>query len=131
MDTAVGKITVHTVDLRQVFGTADRADIHVELLVAAVIAVSQGQVDALVIAKLHRALDQCSDRTFVVADRITHILDFSAVAQLPETAFEILLLDRSDVLGYTYGRSETLRTRPYCLRNCSTCRPHRDSAGVP
>ena len=46
MDTAVGKIAVHTVDLCQVLGTADRADIHVEFLVAAVIAVSQGQVDA-------------------------------------------------------------------------------------
>ena len=29
MDTAVGKIAVHTVDLCQVLGTADRADIHV------------------------------------------------------------------------------------------------------
>ena len=53
---------------------------------AAVIAVSQGQVDALVVAKLHRTLDQCLDRAFVVADRIAHVLDFSAVAELPETS---------------------------------------------
>ena len=100
MDTAVGKIAVHTVNLRQVLGTADRADIHVEFLVAAVIAVSQGQVDALVVAKLYRTLDQCLDRAFVVADRIAHVLDFSAVAELPETSLEILFLDRGDVLGY-------------------------------
>lgn len=70
MDTAVGKIAVHTVDLCQVLGTADRADIHVEFLVAAVIAVSQGQVDALVVAELHCTLDQGLDRTFVVADSL-------------------------------------------------------------
>ena len=100
MDTAVGKIAVHTVNLRQVLGTADRADIHVEFLVAAVIAVSQGQVDALVVAELHCTLDQRLDRAFVVADRIAHVLDFSAVAELPETSLEILFLDRGDVLGY-------------------------------
>lgn len=83
MDTAVGKIAVHTVNLRQVLGTADRADIHVEFLVAAVIAVSQGQVDALVVAELHCTLDQRLDRAFVIADRIAHVLGFFRRCRAP------------------------------------------------
>ena len=34
MDTAVGKIAVHTVNLRQVLGTADRADIIIRSVTA-------------------------------------------------------------------------------------------------
>ena len=100
MHTAVGKITVHTVDLCKVFGTAYRAHIHFQFFMAAVVTVSQRKVDTLIIAKLHSSADQCTDRLLIIADRVAHILDFSAVAQFPESAFQILFLNRSHILCY-------------------------------
>ena len=41
MHTAVGKVAVHTVDLGQILGTADRAYIHLKFLMTTVIAVSK------------------------------------------------------------------------------------------
>ena len=67
---------------------------------AAVVTVSQRKVDTLIIAKLHSSADQCTDRLLIIADRVAHILDFSAVAQFPESAFQILFLNRSHILCY-------------------------------
>ena len=100
MHAAVGQISVHTVDLREVLGTAFRANIHLQFLVAAVIAVCKGKIDSFVVAQIHRTADQAFDRLYVVIDRITYILDLASVAQFPETAFQILFFDRCNIFGY-------------------------------
>ena len=100
MNTAVGKISVHTVDLRQVSGTADRTHIHLQLLVTTIITVCERKVHALIIPQIHGSTDQCTDGFFIVADRITYILDLTAIAKLPETTLQILFLDRGYILGY-------------------------------
>ena len=96
----IAQISIHPVDLREVFASADRAHIHIQFLVPAVIAVGQGQVYSLVESHLHGAADQGADRLFVVVDRVLHILDLSAVGELPEPVFQILLLDWGDVLSH-------------------------------
>ena len=48
MHTGIGEIAVHAVDFRQVFAAALRADIHFELLIAAVVAVCQREVHTFV-----------------------------------------------------------------------------------
>ena len=100
MNTAVGKISVHTVDLRQVSGTADRTHIHLQLLVTTIITVCERKVHALIIPQIHGSTDQCTDGFFIVADRITYILNLTAIAKLPETTLQILFLDRGYILGY-------------------------------
>ena len=63
-----------------------------------VIAVSKRKVDAFIVAKVHRTANQRADSFFIIADRVTHILNLSAVAELPEASLQILLLNRSDFL---------------------------------
>ena len=98
VNSAVGKITVHTVDLRQIPGTAYRTHIHFQFLMSAVVTVCKREIHALIISQIHGSADESADRFFIIAYRITYILDLSAVAQLPEAPFQILLLDRSNVL---------------------------------
>ena len=100
MHTAVGKISDHTVDLRQVSGTADRTHIHLQLLVTTIITVYERKVHALILPQIHCSTDQCTDGCFIVADRITYILNLTAVAQLPETSLQILFFNRGDIFGY-------------------------------
>ena len=100
MHAAVGQISIHTVDLREVLGTAVRANIHLQFLMTAVIAVGQRKVDSFVVAQIHRTADQALDRLYVVIDRITYILDLASVAQFPETTFQILFFDRCNIFGY-------------------------------
>ena len=100
MNTAVGKISVHTVDLRQVSGTADRAHIHFQLLMTTVVTVCKRKVHALIISQIHGSADQCTDGFFIVADGITYILDLTTIAKLPETSLQILFLDWGYVLCY-------------------------------
>ena len=66
---------------------------------AAVITIRQGQVYTLIESHLHRSAHQRFDRFFIVIDRIFYILDLTAVGKLPETVFQILLLDRGDILA--------------------------------
>ena len=76
------------------FASAGRAHIHIQFLVTAVIAVRQGQVYSLVESPIFMARrTRGADRLFVVVDRVLHILDLSAVGELPEPVFQILLLD--------------------------------------
>ena len=49
MNSAVGQIAVHSVNLGQVSGTAYRAHIHLQFLMTAVIAVRQRQVHTFII----------------------------------------------------------------------------------
>ena len=100
MHTAVGQVSVHTVDLGQVSGTADRADIHLELLMSAIVAVGQRQIHTLLITQIHRPTDQCFYSMYIVGNRISDILDLTTVAQFPESSFQILFLDRSNILSY-------------------------------
>lgn len=48
MDSGVGQITVHPVNFGKVMASAFGAYIHFQLLVAAVVAVSQGKIYAFV-----------------------------------------------------------------------------------
>ena len=100
MHAAVGQISIHTVDLREVLGTAFRANIHLQFLMTAVSAVGQRKVDSFVVAQIHRTADQALERLYVVIDRITYILDLASVAQFPETTFQILFFDWCDIFGY-------------------------------
>ena len=90
----------------------------------AVVAVCEREIDALIESLLHRTAHERADGLAVIADGILDILDLAAVAQIPETALEILLFDRSQILGNVaveaIGRSETPSMMPYFLRNCST-----------
>ena len=90
MHAAVGQISIHTVDLREVLGTAFRANIHLQFLMTAVIAVGQRKVDSFVVAQIHRTADQALDRLYVVIDRITYILDLASVAQFPDPVFRLV-----------------------------------------
>ena len=38
--------------------------------------------------------------SMIIIDRVFYILDLAAVAQIPETSLQILLLDRGDILGH-------------------------------
>ena len=100
MHTAVGKITIHTIDLCQVAGAAYRADIHLKLLMTAVVTICQRKVDSLIISEIHCSANQCPDGFFIVTDRITYILDLTTITEFPETSFQIMLLDRSHILCY-------------------------------
>ena len=100
MDTAVGKVSVHTVNLCQIGRTAYRTYIHLQFLMATVITVSQRKVYSFVISQIHSSADQCADSFFIISDRIADILDLSAIAEFPEAAFQILFLDRSHILCY-------------------------------
>ena len=91
MDAGIGKIAVHAVDLRQVCAAALWADVHFQLLIAAVITVGERKVDALIKPHLHGAADERADGFFVVADRIADILDLAAVGEVPEAGFAVLL----------------------------------------
>ena len=100
MDTAVGKISVHTVDLGQVSGTADRAYIHLQFLMTTIVTVCKRKVHSLIISQIHGSADQCTDSFLIVADRITYILNLTSIAEFPETSLQILFLDRSYILCY-------------------------------
>ena len=66
---------------------------------AAVVAVSKREVDALVEALVHRAPHQRLDRFAVVVNRVFYILNFAAVHQIPEPPLKILFFNRRDLLG--------------------------------
>ena len=100
MDPRIGQVTVHAVDLGQVGTAANRADIHLQFLVTAVIAVRQRQVYTFVIPFLHGTFDQGPDRFDVITYRIPDILDLAAIKQVPKTAFLILFFNRADVFRY-------------------------------
>ena len=100
MDPAVGQITVHPINLGQVAGSAYGTQVHLQLLVAAVIAIGQGQVDPFIEAQGHGSADQGFDGFLVIADRVADILDLAPIQQLPETSFLVLLLDRGDILRH-------------------------------
>ena len=72
MDAGIGEIAVHAVNFRQIGAAALRADVHLELLISAVVAVSQRQVDAFVQAELHGAAHQRADGFLVVAVYDSH-----------------------------------------------------------
>jgi len=65
---------------------------------SAVVAVCKRKIHSLIISKSHCSSDKGTDRLSVIADWITHILDFSSVAKLPETSLQILFFNRSHVL---------------------------------
>ena len=138
MDTAVGKISVHTVDLGQISGTADRAYIHLQFLMTTIVTVCKRKVHSFIISQIHGSADQCTDSFLIVADRITYILNLTAIQSSQKrpsrSCFSIGVTSSVTwqwKLLLTYGLSETPSMIPYILRNCSTCRPQRLSAGVP
>ena len=100
MHTAVRQVSIHTVNLCQVLGAAYRAYIHFQFFVTTVIAVSQGKVYTLIISQRHRSADQGTDCFTVIVDRVSYILDLTAITKFPETSLQILFLDRSHVLCY-------------------------------
>lgn len=99
LDAGIGQIPVHSLDLGEVAAAALRTDIHRELLMTAVVAVCEREIDALIESLLHCTAHERADGLAVIADGILDILDLAAVAQIPETALEILLFDRSQILG--------------------------------
>ena len=100
MDTAVGKISIHSVDLGQVMGTAYRTHIHLQFLVTAVITVCQRKIDTFIISQIHCSADQSTDGFFIIANRITYILDLTTITEFPESSLQILFLNRSYILCY-------------------------------
>ena len=138
MDAGIGEIAVHAVNFRQIGAAALRADVHLELLISAVVAVSQRQVDAFVQAELHGAAHQRADGFLVVADGVADVLNLSAVGEVPETRLAVLLLNRRDLFGdvAVEGIGDVWPVghvfhNAVSFRNCSICRPQRLSAGVP
>ena len=97
MYTAVGEIPVHTVNLGQILGTALWTRIHFQFLMAAIITVCQGKIDALIVSKAHGTPDLALDCFVIIINRVAHVLDLSSVAQLPETSLQILLFNRSEI----------------------------------
>ena len=100
MDTAVGKISVHTVNLCQILGTADRTHVHFKFLMSAVITVSKGKIYSLIISQRHGSADQSTYCFTIIIDRITYILNLTAIAELPETSLQILLFNRSYIFSH-------------------------------
>jgi len=100
MDTAVRKISIHSVDLGQVMGTAYRTHIHLQFLVTAVITVCQRKIDTFIISQIHCSADQSTDGFFIIANRITYILDLTTITEFPESSLQILFLNRSYILCY-------------------------------
>lgn len=100
MYAGIRQISVHTVDFRQIPAPAFRADIHLQFLMPAVLAISQGQVHALIKTHIHGTPDQRFDCIQIVINRIFHILYLSAVGKLPETVLQILLLNRGNILRH-------------------------------
>ena len=100
MDTAVRKISIHSVDLGQVTRTAYRAHIHLQFLVTAVITVCQRKIDTFIISQIHCSADQGTDCFFIIANRITYILDLTTITEFPESSLQILFLDWSYILCY-------------------------------
>ena len=80
MYSGIGQIAVHTVNLGQVAAAALGADVHFELLVSTIVAVSQGEVYTLIKALIHGSADQGFDCLQVIVNGIFHILDLAAVA---------------------------------------------------
>ena len=66
---------------------------------AAVVTVGKGKVYPLIESHVHSPAHQGFDSFPVVADGIFYILNFPAVAQIPEPAFQVLLFYRRDILG--------------------------------
>ena len=67
---------------------------------SAIVAVGQRQIHTLIITQIHRPTDQCFYSMYIVGNRISDILDLTTVAQFPESSFQILFLDRSNILSY-------------------------------
>ena len=84
LNSRIAQITVHSVNFREVLRAAFRADVHLKLLITAVIAIRKRQVNALIKALLHCPADKRFHSTLVVINRIADILDFAAVEQVPE-----------------------------------------------
>ena len=79
VNTGVREIAVHPVDLCQIAASALGAGIHFQFLMAAVVAIGQGKINAFIEAHLHGAANQRADCIFVVTDRIADVLNLAAV----------------------------------------------------
>ena len=99
-DSGIRKISVHSLDLCQIGASAHRTHIHIQFLMPAVVTVRQGEVYSFIISFCHGASYQRFNRFYIVTDRIFDILDLSSVAQIPEPAFQILFLDRRNILRH-------------------------------
>ena len=80
--------------------TAYRAHIHLQFLVTAVITVCQRKIDTFIISQIHCSADQSTDGFFIIANRITYILDLTTITEFPESSLQILFLDWSYILCY-------------------------------
>ena len=80
--------------------TAYRAHIHLQFLVTAVITVCQRKIDTFIISQIHCSADQSTDGFFIIANRITYILDLTTITEFPESSLQILFLNRSYILCY-------------------------------
>ena len=81
-------------------GTAYRTHIHLQFLVTAVITVCQRKIDTFIISQIHCSADQSTDGFFIIANRITYILDLTTITEFPESSLQILFLNRSYILCY-------------------------------
>ena len=87
VDTSITKIAIHPINLCDVSRSALRADIHIKLFIPALLAVRQRQIYAFVESQFHRSANQRTEGTFVVRYRVSTILDFAAIEQIPEAIF--------------------------------------------
>ena len=95
----IAQIAVHAVYFREIGAAALGAHVHFELLMTAVVAVCEREINALIEALLHSAAHKALYSAHVVVNGIADILYLTAVEQVPETFLLVLLLDRRDVLA--------------------------------
>lgn len=87
MNSGIAQIAIHSVDFRNIGAMAFGAFIHIQLFVAAVFTVRQGQIDTLIKAFLHCPAHQSFNSITIVAHRIPAILDLATVEKIPEPPF--------------------------------------------
>ena len=83
----------------------------------------QRQIYSLVISQIHRSANQRLDRMNIVIDGVSHVLDFPSIAQFPESAFQILFLDWTDILRHmaveTIAHIRSVRYAPHNAKHFS------------
>lgn len=126
-DSGIREITVHSFYFCKIGTSTLRTYIHIQLFVTAVITIRQRQIDALIVPFCHSTSHKRFDRIHIVTDRIFYILDFSAVAQVPETSFQVLFFNRCDLFCYMTVKTVAdifsvryIFNDSILLRNCCT-----------
>ena len=95
--SCVSQISVHSVNLCNIFAAGFWTYIHIQLLMSAILTIRQCQVYSFIKSHLHCPADQRFDCLFVVGYRIAAVLNFTAIEQIPESLLIILFLYWRDV----------------------------------